>query len=777
VSSTAPNAAIALQNVRGAVVKNNAIALTDMGVAAAAPVYSGLFYQGVMPANGGITSDYNVFYTPDGSGGTYSRFIETLSNGTNLDLGTKLDYETLGQWVAWTNADKNSVSGNFLADMEYLGSAPNQKLRVRTNLAPLGSLLNNRGQIISTVAADIDSETRGAAGQKYDIGHDEFTGRLYLSDVEAIRVTSPVAYRAGTGFFSDAEYIMTTAPIEVKGLIRNSGNLPQNSIACTLNIYRELPNGLYATVPELTKIVIVAAQSGEFMDVAFGLADGIAPDFKPKTFGELRAAGEPYVPISEFTSMLPNVTPKYKIVIGIQADQFNQNNYMEKIVRFYIRKSDMRIVASVENSMVNLDINSTTDEIAGRLNADTLFKGFGKLGWKIDQANNRFDYDIFDRRGWEQKAVNYDMYRSLWWGDGNDKSLTRFQKGDLYDFLSMGNEIEKRNLIIGSQEMVRSNNDAYLTGEILRSTNVAPGNPMGVGGDNGNNSLMGVALHRNLVQDIDNTQYTGDAFSQAGLVAVSATGEGLARPTQYYVNNNQSMTNPVAGVATSTLSRNVIYMGVDWRHFAKIEYIVRASIDFIEKNGGTIIPVELTDFDARAIGQRVELNWRTASEYKSEKFEIERTVKSEAGMGIFTKISEMKAAGTSAMPLTYGPVVDRDVVLGQTYVYRLKMVDLDGNFDYSETREVKVGGEDAAWLGEAVPNPVVNEASIEFSANGSTVVELYDITGKLVNVLYNASANGFNKITINASQLTSGRYNVILKTADVTITKTINIVK
>ncbi len=783
ISSTAPNAAFSLQSTSNAVFMNNAVALTDMGINANSPVYAGLLYQGVMPEDGGITSDYNVFYTPAGSHGSFASFIETDEDGNNIEFGGRLDYETLSQWRNWTGQDYRSAVGNFLNDMEFVGTAPRQQLRVIKDPAPMGSLLNNRGRRFEWLEKDIEADTRGAAGQNYDIGHDEFTGRLYLSDVEALFINAPSAYKAGSGFFSDAEYIMTTAPVEVKGMVRNSGNLPQNQITLTLNIYREMPNGTFSAVPDLTTTAQTTAQSGVTVEVPFNLTDGNAPDFVPQTYEALRALGEPYVPSDEFMTMLANVTPRYKIEIGIQADQHNQNNMMSKIVRFYIRKSDMRIVASVENSMANLDINSTQDQIAGRLNADSLFSAFAGIDWIIDANNGRHDYDIFDRAGWYGKSVNYKMYRTMWWADGNDKPLTRYQRFDIYDFLNEGNTIEKRNLIVSSQDMVREHsmnniyNDNYFTDEILRSTYAAPGNPLGVGADNNGNSVIGVALHRNIEEMIASTGYTGDATPQCGLVSVSAAGEGLARASQYYTDHSGAPSDSLVGVATTTLNKNVIYMGVDWRHWARPEYIIRTSIDFIEKNGGTIIPVELTDFDARAIGTRVELNWRTASEYNSDKFEIERTVKTEAGYGIFNKIDEEKAVGRSASPTTYGPIVDNNVQMGTTYAYRLKMIDLTGEFTYSQVKEVTIGGENGAWLGEARPNPVENTSEINFSANGAVTVELYDLTGKLVQVLFNGTVDGVNTLSINAGELTSGTYNVVLKSAGVTLTRSINVIK
>jgi len=267
--------------------------------------------------------------------------------------------------------------------------------------------------------------------------------------MEAIKITQPASYKAGQGFFSDAQYVMTTAPVNVKGLFRNSGNLPQNNVTATLNIYREQPNGLFSDIPELTATTTVDAPTTQSVEADWLLADGVAPDFTPLTYGDLRGQG--YVAPDEFTTMEANVTPKYKLVISIGADQNNANNSVEKIVRFYIAKSNLRMILSAENSFKTIDDASTTDEIAGKYNYLALVDAFAQIDWLIDINENRYDYDIFDREGWEPKAVNYQMYRTMFWSDGDDEPMTRYQRIDIRRFLSGGNTIEKRNLIIKSR--------------------------------------------------------------------------------------------------------------------------------------------------------------------------------------------------------------------------------------------------------------------------------------------------------------------------------------
>jgi len=771
VSSSSATCGIALQQTSNTLLNNNAVAMTDDEVNSNAVGYAGFFLQGVMPADGSVNSDRNAFWTSTAANAAFYQFVQMDEDGNVVDYGNKDDYKTLEQWQNWTGQDYNSVVGDFTQDYIFLGTAPRQQLRIQTEPAPLGSILNNRGNNIAWARYDIDGTRRGAAGQRYDIGHVEFDGRLYLSDMEAIKITKPASYQSSEGFFSDAQYIMTTAPVNIKGLFRNSGNLPQNGVTATLNIYREQPNGIFSAVPELTTTTLINAPTTQNAEADWQLADGVAPDFVPQSYSDL--AGQGYVAPNEFITMEANVTPKYKLVISIGADQNNANNIKEKIVRFYISKANLRMVLSAENSFQDLNNTLTADEIAGKLNFNALSDAFAKLGWIVNPADSRFDYDIFDRAGWEPKAVNYTMYRTMFWSDGDDAPLTRYQVSDINKFLALGNTTEKRNLIIGSQELARehmnggANQNTAFVGEVLRTDYVAPGNPLGAGVSNDNNFAIGVSIARLSRNPILATGVSGDQPPYCGLVSIYPEGEGLSTPAFYYENHDASQNDSIAGVATTTLNRNVCYYPVDWRHWGNLDMIVRATIDYIEKNGGTIIPVELTDFEAIARGKKVDLSWKTASEYNSARFEIERAIKTESGVTAFDKIAENKAKGTSVSETVYGPVTDNNVEFGKTYVYKLKIVDLNGEYSYSSEREVTIGGDNTSWISAPVPNPVENEATIKYSVAqaGQVEINLYDMSGKLIRTLLNQYNNeGVHSFRINVEDLLSGQYNIVMKT-------------
>ena len=446
----------------------------------------------------------------------------------------------------------------------------------------------------------------------------------------------------------------------------------------------------------------------------------------------------------------------------------------------------MRILVSSENGFVKLGAGSTLDQVAGRLNTDTLRAGLSQLGWFVKVDSSRFDYDVFDRMGWEPKAVNYSPYRTIFWADGNDKVNTRYERADLRKFLDLGNDMEKKNLIIGSQEMVRTNsalgltNDSNFVWNYLGAITRLPENPLGLNGNYSGYALAGVTLERNYQEYVVSTGYAGDAVPNCGLMGVYPAANGLALPAYYYVNHSAAPNDSIAGVANSSLNANVVTLGVDWRYWSNVSRILRTSIDFIQNNGGTVVPVELLAFNAVPAGNRVEINWLTASEFNSDRFEVERAGMTQSGSSDFERIATEKAAGKSQNEKHYGPVIDRNVTMGSTYVYRLKMIDLNGDWKYSNEVEVSLGGENLNWLGEIVPNPASGTAMVSYSISTAANVEfnLYDNAGKIVrNYSLGMVEAGSQNYPLDLSTVASGSYTLRLIANGQALSTQIRVVK
>ncbi len=171
----------------------------------------------------------------------------------------------------------------------------------------------------------------------------------------------------------------------------------------------------------------------------------------------------------------------------------------------------------------------------------------------------------------------------------------------------------------------------------------------------------------------------------------------------------------------------------------------------------SVLPVELTSFAANVIDRTVTLTWRTESESNSYGFEIERS-QNKAG---WNTIGFVKSAGNSTQPKNYS-YTDSKVETG-SYSYRLKMIDLDGSFTYSNVVEVEIGTPVTFSLSQNYPNPFNPTTRIDYQIpfNANVQIELYSITGEKVATLVSGETEaGFYTLDINAAtlRLSSGVY-------------------
>jgi len=103
----------------------------------------------------------------------------------------------------------------------------------------------------------------------------------------------------------------------------------------------------------------------------------------------------------------------------------------------------------------------------------------------------------------------------------------------------------------------------------------------------------------------------------------------------------------IASIAVNAVPYNIVLNGVEWRHWDSIEVVLRAMIDYAEANGGYVVPIELMDFEAQQAGNRVDLNWTTASEVNSLRFDLEKATYENNLRSDFVKFEEVPSIGTA----------------------------------------------------------------------------------------------------------------------------------
>jgi carboxypeptidase T len=189
----------------------------------------------------------------------------------------------------------------------------------------------------------------------------------------------------------------------------------------------------------------------------------------------------------------------------------------------------------------------------------------------------------------------------------------------------------------------------------------------------------------------------------------------------------------------------------------------------------SIVPVELTSFTANLSDHKVQLNWTTASELNNYRFEIERfqdsNPKSEIRNLKWQTIGFINGKGNSEEISNYS-FIDKSPLAGKSY-YRLKQIDYDGSYKYSELVSVKYSGVTEYELSQNYPNPFNPTTAINYSIPkpGNVSLKVYNILGVEVAELVNEYKEaGTHSVEFSTERLKgeigSGVYFYTLKAGD-----------
>lgn len=170
------------------------------------------------------------------------------------------------------------------------------------------------------------------------------------------------------------------------------------------------------------------------------------------------------------------------------------------------------------------------------------------------------------------------------------------------------------------------------------------------------------------------------------------------------------------------------------------------------------LPVELSSFTYKTVGNGVKLEWETKTEINNNHFEIERRDVSP----YWTKIGEVKGAGNSNSPKQYF-FLDNQLPTNGKYYYHLKQIDNDGQLKYSDEIAVDVKFVPAIYtLGNNFPNPFNPSTVIRYSIPVESNVKLsvYNSLGQVVvkELTTGIKPAGTYDINFNAYSLKSGIY-------------------
>ncbi|MCB9231501.1 MAG: T9SS type A sorting domain-containing protein [Bacteroidia bacterium] len=173
--------------------------------------------------------------------------------------------------------------------------------------------------------------------------------------------------------------------------------------------------------------------------------------------------------------------------------------------------------------------------------------------------------------------------------------------------------------------------------------------------------------------------------------------------------------------------------------------------------GITLFPVELISLKATPIhNQYIRVDWYTGKEEGSSHFEVERSLDAQT----FGFIGSVPAAGSSAIPLDYH-LDDWNALPDIDYFYRLKMVDLDGKFDYTETVKARLEPGDEYFSINVYPNPVGSEdliVDLRLKDAEEIQFSVFNAIGQNIYARKISLQGGLNQVSLPTDQLSAGTY-------------------
>jgi len=198
------------------------------------------------------------------------------------------------------------------------------------------------------------------------------------------------------------------------------------------------------------------------------------------------------------------------------------------------------------------------------------------------------------------------------------------------------------------------------------------------------------------------------------------------------------------------------------------------------------VPVELASFTAAADGNDVHLHWVTVTETDNFGFDVERKDAAEIA---WQRIGFVHGAGTTSAPEDYD-FYDLDLAPGAVE-YRLKQIDTDGSFEYSQTVAVAIGLPGDFVLHQNYPNPFNPSTEIRYEIPARqhgdeaapTELTVYNLLGeKVVTLVREQQPPGFYALSWDGlsgtgQRVASGVYLYVLRSGEFTASRKMLLVR
>ena len=289
----------------------------------------------------------------------------------------------------------------------------------------------------------------------------------------------------------------------------------------------------------------------------------------------------------------------------------------------------------------------------------------------------------------------------------------------------------------------------------------------------------GITLYSKFISGIQNGPNDGIALDFQGTVLHFISYEGIVTGSEGVADG---ITSQDVGVSetNSTPPGSSIGLSGNGVQLSNFNWVILPDDSPGAVNNNQVLPVELTRFSASIDDRKVRLSWETATEINNYGFDIERasapvgmddnfiqirSVPQTGGEEEWEKIGFVEGHGNSNSKRHY---IFNDIPIGASveYFYRLKQIDIDGKYKYSNVLSVEVNAPENFELLQNYPNPFNPTTTIAFSVPYVSNIELsiFNVLGEKIKVLINGEKiAGFYKVEFNGQKLSSGIYFVQLQ--------------
>jgi hypothetical protein len=332
-------------------------------------------------------------------------------------------------------------------------------------------------------------------------------------------------------------------------------------------------------------------------------------------------------------------------------------------------------------------------------------------------------------------------------------------------FNSQGQTIEQRLVIVENQQILNSN---FRVEVQVKGTNLPAANTVG-------SATIDVQFNNAHLAYVNSTLaggptiplgYNRSVTNIGTFIRIAITGSNIGPTNELpgydigttyvrWAQLNFTILNP--GVNTNLTIDNITNaIGLFQNHSNDPEngIIFNQTLTAPENINNVALPVELTSFTSKLINDKVQLNWSTKTETNNFGFDVQRKVN-----GDWQKIGFVNGNGNSNSPKQYS-FADVNLIGGSKFLYRLKQIDNDGQFEYSDAVEVEVIP-NKFELSQNYPNPFNPSTKIRYQLpnESKVVIKIYNILGSEVMELVNDKREaGVYEVEFNADNLSSGTY-------------------